>query len=82
MGYIAYIPMSKRQIPYLTYVDNFTVVLGFTLCKPFLCTPTKSLISRRTPLFSCSVRLIKSSMKVFRFRHKLACFYFSVNSNG
>ena len=36
----------------------FTVVRWSTLYKPFLCTPTKSLMTWHTPLFSCNVPLI------------------------
>ena len=41
------------------YVENFTVVPWRTLGKPFLFTPTNSLIAWRSPLIFCSVRLMK-----------------------
>ena len=68
MVYITYVCMPKRQIPYLTSVEKVTLVHWCMLFKPFLCMPTKYLITWRMPLFSCSVRLviIKSSINLFK----------------
>ena len=59
---------AKRQMPYLTYVEKFTVVRWRTLSNPFLCTLRKSLITWPTPLFFCGVNLMitKSSINLFK----------------
>ena len=56
MAYVAY---AVETIPYLMYVENFAAVRWRTLGKPFLCMPLDSLITWRSPLISCTVRLMK-----------------------
>lgn len=62
MKYVPFVHMRKRQIPYLTYKEKFTLVRWHLLC-----TPTKSLITWCTSLFIWSVHLItiKKNNKYF-----------------
>ena len=65
MTYVAYLCTLKSQIPYLKYVEKFSVVRWRKFCKPFLCTPTKCLITWH---MSCRIRLIvtERSIKIFK----------------
>ena len=56
--------MPVRQISYLMYMEKFTVVPQDMLCMPFLCMPTKFLITWHLLLFSwnASPVIIKSSI--------------------
>ena len=59
--------MPKREILYLTYVKNLTVVHLHTLQKPFLYAPTKSFITwcmLLSPSIVCLI--IKASNKCFQ----------------
>ena len=65
MAYVAYLCTLKSQIPDLTYVEKFSVVRWLKLCKSFLRTGTKSLITWH---MSCRIRLIVTErlVKIFK----------------
>ena len=80
MAYVTNICKPKRQIPYMACIEKFTVVHWHMLCKPFLCTPTKSLITWHMLLLGSIQYWPERAL--FCFHHIFACFYFFVNING